>query len=88
MYKLYFQKRAIRAGLLIKAPKLITGAVCEVPIRKLRMGICIIAPPPPLMVDRVNVAAPRTNKPMSSQIDISVKNSIKNPARGGIKITR
>ena len=45
----------IREGRLISAPRLITGAVCDVPMRKFKIGICIMAPPPPLIVDKVKV---------------------------------
>ncbi len=78
----------IREGLLIKLPKFITCAVFEVPIKKLRIGICSNAPPPPLIVDNVKAPAPKKKSPRSNQIDISAKScSIKNPALGGTKCT-
>ena len=60
----------MRVGRLMKAPKFITGPACEVPNKKLSTGICKRAPPPPLIVERVNVEAPKKNKPMSNQGDI------------------
>ncbi len=68
---MYFQKMIIREGLLINVPKLITWAVCPVPRSALSIGICIKAPPPPLMVESVKAAAPNTNRPRSNQIEIS-----------------
>ena len=78
----------MRVGRLINVPRFITGAVFETPIKKLRMGICINAPPPPLMVDKVNAAAPKKKSASRSQMGISVKSvSIKNPATCGMKST-